>query len=737
MTMEIELVNPNELKRDPNQPRTVFDEDNLQKMAMTYKNHGIMDPVEVDENNTIIRGERRWRAAEIAGVRVPIKRVVGLDQKTRFERQLIEHSEDYPTLDKAWAYGTAVVNINGEVEGTDRVYTVPELKEMDQGPLLNLIEVKREGVERGQEIGGTSKLARIIGEDQETIWNYIQVLYLEPKTQEMVGPRGTRLYVRDPVTKEMVFSKRVPYTCARVISRLYPGHPKEMREFEKNLRDGKYRTRVDLEDAVNKYLGDYEEKLQRKTREKRKEKVKEDKKKDEDEREGDVDVDEGKVEDEADKRSIEPTEAEKKFLDKFGGGRSLEGKIRLAKEGKVADDLIEEWESVAERLRPLLFVDDEQVISECTKYMEIIDKVRNNKKAKENIVKKIRDALDLGLDVTGYNQRLAELVENETVKDNEKQFLKDIEADIVAPRNKRDAEKEITRAEKEGVDETKIEEFRTKLTSLVESKEIGRPEVLEEFINEVQREVALKRAGDDIITDARDEGKAEGVQKAIDSPEETEKKLLWNATEGLDDLQRELLQAKAVRNNWAPTSVGALTEALLTLEEPIRIMLLDESSGIGYNVILKITKISEPADQVEVITYLDKSSLDGKKAERLVQKIIDGESLDESREDVDRAPLGLAEKYAQYLERSFYGALNFAQQDPIPATVMGKDVWLERLPLITGSRIIWEYLEQLDLDVPVDEYPRLPALPFDVDEEKVTRTELTEAEYTVLDKEEE
>src|SRR5262245_33716586 len=60
----------------PMQPRTHFDEVSLQSLADSIRAHGIVQPLLVrrrDAGFELIAGERRWRAAKLAGItRVPI-----------------------------------------------------------------------------------------------------------------------------------------------------------------------------------------------------------------------------------------------------------------------------------------------------------------------------------------------------------------------------------------------------------------------------------------------------------------------------------------------------------------------------------------------------------------------------------------------------------------------------------------------------------------------------------------
>ena len=71
LEVEISKVEP-----DKNQPRKNFDEDELEALADSIKQHGIIDPILVQDKGDyyeIVGGERRWRASKIAGLKkVPI-----------------------------------------------------------------------------------------------------------------------------------------------------------------------------------------------------------------------------------------------------------------------------------------------------------------------------------------------------------------------------------------------------------------------------------------------------------------------------------------------------------------------------------------------------------------------------------------------------------------------------------------------------------------------------------------
>jgi ParB family chromosome partitioning protein len=102
--VKISSVEPN---RD--QPRKSFDEENLQELAESIKQYGILQPLLVSKKEDyyeIIAGERRWRAAKLAGVKeVPVLVKEFSDQQI-VEVSLIENiqREDLNSIEEALAY---------------------------------------------------------------------------------------------------------------------------------------------------------------------------------------------------------------------------------------------------------------------------------------------------------------------------------------------------------------------------------------------------------------------------------------------------------------------------------------------------------------------------------------------------------------------------------------------------------------------------------------------------------
>src|SRR5579859_3885977 len=68
----IQKISVDALSPNPEQPRTVFDEVALAELAASIKQYGIVQPLVVsptEDGYHIIAGERRWRAAQKAGLK--------------------------------------------------------------------------------------------------------------------------------------------------------------------------------------------------------------------------------------------------------------------------------------------------------------------------------------------------------------------------------------------------------------------------------------------------------------------------------------------------------------------------------------------------------------------------------------------------------------------------------------------------------------------------------------------
>ena len=99
----------NEIEPNRDQPRKKFEEEALQELADSIKQFGILQPLIVQERGDyyeIIAGERRWRAAKLAGLKeVPVV-IRKISDQEIVEMSLIENiqRENLNTMEEAAAY---------------------------------------------------------------------------------------------------------------------------------------------------------------------------------------------------------------------------------------------------------------------------------------------------------------------------------------------------------------------------------------------------------------------------------------------------------------------------------------------------------------------------------------------------------------------------------------------------------------------------------------------------------
>ena len=137
---------------EPNrdQARKVFDQDSLQELAESIKMYGVIQPIVVTEKEgyySIIAGERRWRAAKIAGLTEIPAIVRDNDEKKNKEISLIENiqREDLNPVDKALGIKS----------------------------LIDEYQLKQE------------EIAKILGKSRSGIANSIRILNLSPRVLDL------------------------------------------------------------------------------------------------------------------------------------------------------------------------------------------------------------------------------------------------------------------------------------------------------------------------------------------------------------------------------------------------------------------------------------------------------------------------------------------------------------------------------------------------------------------------
>ncbi len=157
-TVPIEFI-----ARSPRNPRRHFDENELQDLASSIRQHGIVQPVVVrtvaDNRFEIIAGERRWRAAQLAGfAEIPVI-VRDVDDRTALELAIVENVQrsDLNPLEEALGYDQLIAehgytqNDLGEIIGKSRSHVANSLR------LLKLPEPVRDMLAEGSLSAGHAR----------------------------------------------------------------------------------------------------------------------------------------------------------------------------------------------------------------------------------------------------------------------------------------------------------------------------------------------------------------------------------------------------------------------------------------------------------------------------------------------------------------------------------------------------------------------------------------------------
>jgi len=108
---QVVQISIDKIKPNPMQPRRVFDDDSLLELANSIKEHGILQPlilvqVENSDQYNLIAGERRWRAARLAGLSEVPAIVRTASHQEQLEYSIVENiqREDLNALERARAY---------------------------------------------------------------------------------------------------------------------------------------------------------------------------------------------------------------------------------------------------------------------------------------------------------------------------------------------------------------------------------------------------------------------------------------------------------------------------------------------------------------------------------------------------------------------------------------------------------------------------------------------------------
>lgn len=161
-----------EIIRDEDQPRRDFDQAALEALAASIKEHGVLQPIVVTKEEgkyKIVAGERRWRAAKIAGLQKIPAIIRTLDSQNRLELSIIENAqrEDLNAIELATAYAKLKNQFNLSAEDIAAKVGKSEQAIQNTLRLLNLPDEAKKIMVKEKLTEGVMR--PLVSRDEETI----------------------------------------------------------------------------------------------------------------------------------------------------------------------------------------------------------------------------------------------------------------------------------------------------------------------------------------------------------------------------------------------------------------------------------------------------------------------------------------------------------------------------------------------------------------------------------------
>jgi ParB family chromosome partitioning protein len=169
-------VHPN-----PNQPRYTFDEESLLELAQSIKEHGIIQPLiatKKGDEYELIAGERRLRAAKIAGLKTVPMIIRTYDEQQKLEIAVIENIQRHNLnpLEEAMAFQRLADDFNLTQEEVAKKMGKSRSAVANTLRLLNLpVEIKR-GLVDGKITEGHARAILSVDNPQKQLELYEQIL---------------------------------------------------------------------------------------------------------------------------------------------------------------------------------------------------------------------------------------------------------------------------------------------------------------------------------------------------------------------------------------------------------------------------------------------------------------------------------------------------------------------------------------------------------------------------------
>ncbi|HKZ90680.1 MAG TPA: ParB/RepB/Spo0J family partition protein, partial [Candidatus Limnocylindrales bacterium] len=191
------------ISSNPNQPRQRFDEEALQDLAASIREHGILQPVLVrpraDGHFQLVAGERRWRAARIAGLLEVPAIVENIDDEAALEISIIENlqREDISPLEEAQMFERMTTRHGYSLRklaqklGKDKGYIENRLRLADAPPeVRDLVAVRSDTLSAAYELMKLEGKRRRRSLAKQILAGQLTLIRLHDRVERILNPQA-------------------------------------------------------------------------------------------------------------------------------------------------------------------------------------------------------------------------------------------------------------------------------------------------------------------------------------------------------------------------------------------------------------------------------------------------------------------------------------------------------------------------------------------------------------------
>ena len=207
-TDSVTQLSLSKIEPNPNQPRKIFDQSALEELAESIRLHGVITPITVrhsekEEYYQIIAGERRWRAARLAGLKEIPAMVLEAKESEVMELALIENlqRQDLNPIEEAEGYDLLMRQFGLTQEDVAHRVVKSRSAVANALRLLGLPEEVRSMVANGKLSGGHARAVLAVADEDKRAEAAKQMVGMSVRQAESLAKRLNKKPAQKPQTE--------------------------------------------------------------------------------------------------------------------------------------------------------------------------------------------------------------------------------------------------------------------------------------------------------------------------------------------------------------------------------------------------------------------------------------------------------------------------------------------------------------------------------------------------------